>query len=136
MDRSNIGRVGTEPSEQRTTEELISEMSSLLTTIKNKYNVYVRAEEENGHLKTENAFLQKELARLRQVISENSSPENNVQALKARNSVLQERFSRARKQLHELKRLYAQTGDISSDLDRVCDILHDDSVVSGSPVPP
>jgi len=51
MDRSNLGLAITEPTEQRTTEELIGEMAQLLTTIKAKYNVYVQAEEENTHLK-------------------------------------------------------------------------------------
>jgi len=110
-------------------------MAQLLTTIKAKYNVYVQVEEENAHLKKENSFLKQELSRLRTVISENSSPENNVQALKARNSILQERFSRARKQLRELKRLYSQTADISSDLDRVCELLHEDSVAGGTAIP-
>ncbi len=55
-----------------------------------------------------------------------------MQAFKARNSILQERFTRARKQLGELKRLYSQTIDISSDLDRVCDLLQDDSLTGGS----
>lgn len=45
MDRSPMKRVPTEPIESRTTEELVDEMSTLLSTIKTKYNVYVQAEE-------------------------------------------------------------------------------------------
>jgi hypothetical protein len=43
MDHSRA-HLKTENVEQRTTEDLISEMTKLLSTIKTKYSVYVQAE--------------------------------------------------------------------------------------------